>query len=82
MEKLDISGLSSEIKAKIIGLCKVIVPDAAIWIYGSRARGDYKKSSDIDIALQAPQLISLFVIAELKDVLNAASLPHFISWTL
>lgn len=31
-------GLDPEIKAKIIRLCKAVIPDAEIWLYGSRAR--------------------------------------------
>ncbi len=34
-------GLTPEAQAKIINICKAIIPDATIWLYGSRARTDY-----------------------------------------
>lgn len=69
-------GVKPEVKDKIIKLCKAIIPDAAIWIYGSRARGDYTERSDIDIALEASQPIDFFAIAELKDILAAANIAY------
>lgn len=74
--KLTQEGLTPELKAKIIRLCKAIIPHAAIWIYGSRARGDYSERSDIDLALEASQAIDFFTISELKDVLGAANIPY------
>ena len=74
--KLTPEGLAPELKSKIIGLCKTIVPKASIWIYGSRARGDYTDRSDIDLALDAKQPIDFFIIAELKDVLEAANISY------
>lgn len=71
-----VEGLTSSEKAKIINLCKSIIPDAAIYVYGSRARGDFKPRSDIDLALQADTPISFFDIAELKDVLAATDMPY------
>jgi predicted nucleotidyltransferase len=68
-------GFKPEIKTKIINLCKAIIPDASIGIYGSRARGDYSERSDLDIVLEGSKPINYFDIAELKDVLNAANLP-------
>jgi predicted nucleotidyltransferase len=40
---LQANGLKKEEQDKIIGLCKAILPDCAIWLYGSRARGDLKQ---------------------------------------
>ena len=38
-------------KDLIVGLLSVIFPDAKIYLFGSRARGDYKPESDIDLAI-------------------------------
>ncbi|ROV62413.1 nucleotidyltransferase domain-containing protein [Vibrio ponticus] len=45
------------------------------WIFGSRALGTFKDSSDIDIALEGSEL-SLSVVAELQDRLEQSSLPY------
>ncbi len=69
-------GLTSDVRDKIINLCKAIIPQACIWLYGSRSRGDYLSNSDIDLALQADQPIGYFKIAELKEVLAATDLSY------
>ena len=42
-------GLSNEVYLKIMNIVKKYKYD--FYIFGSRARGDYKKNSDIDIAI-------------------------------
>lgn len=69
-------GLTPEAQTKIINICKAIIPDAAIWIYGSRARTDYSENSDVDLALEADRPISFFEISELKDTLKATNLAY------
>ena len=39
----------------IITITKALVPDAKIILFGSRARGDYTKESDFDIAIISAQ---------------------------
>lgn len=72
-------GLELDVRDKIIHLCKAIIPDASIFLYGSRSRGDYAESSDIDLALKANRPISYFEISELKDVLSASNISYTIS---
>jgi len=69
-------GVDPEIKTKIIRLCKAIIPDAAIWVYGSRARGDFSDRSDIDLALDTGKQIGYLVLGELKDVLEATNIRY------
>lgn len=63
-------------KNKIIRLCKAIIPDARIYLYGSRARGKFSETSDIDLALNADKPISYYDIAELKDILEASNIGY------
>ncbi|WP_117232497.1 nucleotidyltransferase family protein [Vibrio maerlii] len=44
------------------------------WVFGSRALGTYKDSSDIDIALEG-EMLDLSIIAELAFNLEQSSLP-------
>jgi predicted nucleotidyltransferase len=68
------SGLTLEAKNKIIRLCKAIVPDARIILYGSRARGGYAKRSDIDLAIDAGRPLDIMELGELQEVLAATNL--------
>lgn len=76
MESMIADGLKPEIKAKIIRLCKAIIPSAEIWLYGSRARGDFSDISDIDLALDAGVPIDYILLGELKDILAVANIYH------
>ena len=69
-------GLKPEIKAKIIRLCKAIIPSAEIWLYGTRARGDFSDIFNIDLALDAGVPIEYILLGELNDILAAANIYH------
>lgn len=63
-------------KTKIIALVSVIVPQAKIYLYGSRARGTNSEWSDIDIALDAGEPIYRLNMAEVRDILEASNIPY------
>lgn len=46
------------------------------FIFGSRAKGNYQDSSDIDIALKGD--ISLKLIAKLKAIFEESNIPYFV----
>lgn len=70
-------GVASEAKEKIIAVVSALVPEAKIYLYGSRARGTYKSWSDIDLALDAGHPIEpRGRIAELRDVLRELSIIY------
>jgi predicted nucleotidyltransferase len=43
------------------------LPDARIFLFGSRARGDAEQTSDFDFAIDAGSMIPLDVIARIED---------------
>ena len=49
-----------------------------IWIFGSRARGDHKPFSDIDILYQLPEkhILSLSDLSDIKEKLEQSNLPY------
>lgn len=52
--------------------------NAQIWVFGSRARGDYHKFSDIDILFSLPEGIHLppGYVSKIKDSLEESDLPY------
>lgn len=68
--------INQETKDKIIALISALIPEAKIYLFGSRARETAKQWSDIDIALDAGKPIDLNRISEVKDVLEALSIPY------
>ena len=60
-------------KDKILTIVHMFLPGAKVYLFGSYARGDYTRGSDLDIAIDAGEKISLLVcsqIASMIDVLN------------
>ena len=70
-------GLRPQELAEIIGLIRQFSDIEETVIFGSRAKGNYKKGSDIDIAIKGEK-ISSEDIASLADLLNEESiLPYY-----
>lgn len=60
----------------IIQLLTVLFPEATIYLFGSYARGDFKESSDIDIAIDNKDKIPTLMIARAKNVIDALNVPQ------
>jgi predicted nucleotidyltransferase len=56
--------------ARRIVLDKLRGHPARIFLFGSRARGDARRASDIDIALDAPAPLAPELLAEIRDALE------------
>lgn len=58
---------------RIITIISMFFPKAKIYLFGSYARGDFTRSSDVDIAIDNGQPISLVEkaqVANMIDILN------------
>jgi type III restriction enzyme len=51
-------GIATSSASKLLGLFVSTPNVARVWIYGSRARGDHRDQSDIDLAVDAPDMPS------------------------
>ena len=70
--------LDEKIKNKIIGLITVLLPNAKIYLFGSRARKTNKDTSDIDIALDTGEELPNRIVYEIESVLNATDIKYLI----
>ena len=60
----------------MIQLLTVLFPEATIYLFGSRARGDHTERSDIDIAIDLARPMALKEIAKARGVLDGLNLPE------
>jgi len=58
----------------IVGVISVLIPQAKIYLFGSRARGNHKRHSDIDIALDAGKPLKNVDVDEVKSMLNESNI--------
>lgn len=69
-------GLSTKEKTEIIKIFKINPEVTEVLVYGSRARGDNKKASDIDLALKGN--LNSELVSRIHYQLNETTpLPYF-----
>ena len=73
MKKFEVK---EESKKKIIAIINALVPEAKIYLYGSRARGANAEWSDIDLALDAGKQLPRLTVGELREIMIATNIPY------
>lgn len=68
--------LSIEDQSKIIALITALIPNAKIYLFGSRARKTNSARSDVDVAIDAGKLLPHTAIDEAHSVLQASNLMY------
>lgn len=51
-------------------------------LYGSRAKGNYRKGSDIDLSLEGDAMLTLDVLFRISDALDDLFLPYAIDLSI
>jgi len=59
----------------IIPILIKYLPDAKIILYGSRARGDFKEGSDIDVSVDSGSKIEDILMGKIMGDLEESNLP-------
>ncbi|MFH1644210.1 MAG: nucleotidyltransferase domain-containing protein [bacterium] len=67
--------VKKEYKEKLIKLINKYLPEAKIYLFGSRATGEYSQYSDIDIALDAGEKIEKEKIASIRLSIDDLNIP-------
>jgi predicted nucleotidyltransferase len=68
--------IDEKIKKKIIAVISALIPEAKIYLYGSRARGTHGEWSDIDLALDAEKPLNKLDVGEVRDVMVELNIPY------
>lgn len=63
-------------KDKIIKIIEIFCPTAKIYLFGSRARGNYNERSDIDIAIDAYGPIEIIDRAKIISMIDTLGMPQ------
>ena len=71
----DLAILLEGYREELVALILKRIPSAEIYLFGSRARGDYGEGADIDIAIHAPGTIDWQIMGRLYDDINDARIP-------
>ncbi len=68
--------LNQEQKKQIIKVIEIFFPEAKIYLFGSRARGNYVATSDIDIAIDAKEPLSMTQKGQIVSMIDALNIPQ------
>jgi predicted nucleotidyltransferase len=63
-------------KDVIIRVLEALFPGVTIILFGSRARGTHRPTSDIDLALDTGEPLSFLQIAQAKNMMEALNVPE------
>jgi predicted nucleotidyltransferase len=70
------TGISADLETKIIKIIEIIFPDAKIYLFGSRARGDFDDRSDIDIAIDNGKRTEAADRVKIINMIDALNTPQ------
>ena len=70
------NSLDEKIKQKIIGVISALIPEARIYLFGSRARGGNAPYADIDIALDAGKELPMIDVDEVKSMFKESNIIY------
>ena len=63
-------------KDKIIKVIEIFFPDAKIYLFGSRAMGQFEERSDVDIAIDAGEPMPLHTRGQINAMLEALNISQ------
>ena len=69
------TGIPEATKNKIIAVLGALFPDCKIYLYGSRARGNFSHGSDADIAIDGGKALERRDIYEARELMLALITP-------
>ena len=72
--------LASRHKEMLVELLRRHVPEAEVWVYGSRVNGRSHDASDLDIVLRVPEndRIPVRRLSALMDALSDSNIPFLV----
>lgn len=53
----------------------------AFYYYGSRVKGNFEKTSDLDVLIKGQTEMPLFILSELKEKFDASYLPYIVNFS-
>jgi predicted nucleotidyltransferase len=69
----------------VLAILHRIVPESRVLAFGSRVQGNHRLFSDLDLAIQGPQALSLATMSDLREAFSQSDLPiriDFLDWAM
>lgn len=76
-----IVGITNEQHSIIVSLLEKYFDKYSFYYYGSRVKGKFNKTSDLDVLIKGNSEIPLTDLSELKEAFDASKLPFIVNFT-
>lgn len=63
-------------RKKILAIIDIFYPQAVVYLFGSRARGNFREYSDIDIAIDAGDILSGIEHGQIERMIDLLNIPY------
>ncbi len=70
--------ISQDERVILEGIVKEHIPQAKVWVFGSRAKGTATHRSDLDLAIDNSAPLGLPLTAQLRFAFSESKLPYFV----
>lgn len=70
--------LKTEHAQEVLGLVRALMPEAEVFVFGSRAKDAAKKASDLDLLIKASRPLTDLELSALKEAFSLSNLPFFV----
>lgn len=70
--------LDEKYKKKLIEIIEKYISDSKIYLFGSRAKGRHRETSDVDISIDAGKELSSNLLYKIKDEIEESNIPYFV----
>ncbi len=68
----------------VLEILNRVIPDREVWVFGSRAKGTARDTSDLDLAIIGKIPLDFRTLATLRDFFSESNIPYkvdVVDWT-
>lgn len=68
----------------VLEILNRVIPDREVWVFGSRAKGTARDTSDLDLAIIGKTPLDFKTLATLRDFFSESNIPYkvdVVDWT-
>lgn len=76
-----ILGVTDKEQRIIEGILDAYADSYSFYYYGSRVKGNFEKTSDLDVLIKGEKEMPLLVLSELKEKFDASYLPYIVNFS-
>ncbi len=70
--------IEEKYKKQIISIIEKYLPNCKIYLFGSRAIGDFYEGSDVDISIDNGEKVSYEISFKIRSELEESTIPFFV----